>query len=678
MTSRRTRRKRDLEASTAAKLLAERAKETERERKARRKQRRKMLHDLFTGVGGAVGFRYRAQLRPFYVLAGLYLAGLGAEASGNPPGVVALAVLIGVPAVLFWLRGTLQRRAEQLYALCCCAAGVAWLGLAAAGMTGNRVVDVVGVLAWAVGAALWLREHRVRDSDVPEQPQPPSTTFNERWDANIRDRNGQMKGAELSTPVPFEYGNTYSVQLVPGGQHLATAQTSLPLIASGLRTPMAQLVLEQHPDLAETDPTVLRLRHVTRSPIKKTVYFEQPRFEDGKILLGLYADGIGEASFRLLSDDSMWGGFILGGTGSGKSRLLELIAVVCRWLGMPIIYLDGQSGASSPALWEHATWSGGPEDAPEVLAALERGAKKRSKYNRAHGLSGFEHTPARPGILTIADECHRIFTQPTGERWAEAARENRKLGMPILAASQAMGLATFGGEDALRSSLLYGNIIVGRTLSRISTGMIPGLDLDPTTFPAMPGYAYSVAVEGSDARTAPFRGRFLPSAKDRERHPEIPVASSQEWFTQLPDPEVDRLTARGFGDPFLWRHELAEQRKADLLAELDDDAEDPPRRESIVIPAPAHAGQSYQVDESGTDAPGNVCEAILALDWEQYPERTRKQIVAALAEAGTPYKVTSVQKALHEDNMRRPGGEMVLISHGLYRLATELERRVAS
>lgn len=654
MVSRRKRRRHDVEASTAAKLLAERAREVERERKTRRKQRRKAARDLLTGVGGSVGFRYRAQLRPFYVLAGLYVAGLLAGQSGNPRGVVAAAVLLGMPAVLFWLRGSLERRAEQVYALACCAAGTAWLGLAAAGLTGNRVVDVLGVITWSVAAGLWLRAHRVRD--VPEPPKA-TTTLNERWNTNIRDRVGQMKGAELSNPVPFEHGNTYSVQLVPGAQHLATAQTSLPLIVSGLRTPQDQLVLEQHPDHAATDPTILRLQHVTRSPIKRTVYFDEPRFAGGRIPLGLYADGVGEAFFQLFAKDSMLGGYLLGGSGSGKSRLLEQIAVVCRWLGIPVIYLDGQRGASSPALWEHAIWSGGPEDAETILAGLEGAAKIRNKYNVRHKLHGFEHSPELPGVLTIVDECHRIFRPETGERWGEAARENRKLGLPILAASQVMGLETFGGKDALRSSLLAGNILVGRTLSRISTGMIPGLDLDPTTFPRIPGYFYSVAVDESDARTAPFRGNFLPSEKDKKDDPAIPVWSAMEWFGDLPDATVDDMTGRGLGEAFLRRHEIAEQRRQQLLVELGEAPDDGP----VVVSGVDLPGEDEPSEEPSTAAPGTVIDAVLALPWGQHPEQTRAQIID-----GTGCGTSAVQKALKQ---LTDSGRLERAGHGYYRLA---------
>lgn len=679
MVSRRKRRRHDVEASTAAKLLAERAREVERERKTRRKQRSKAMRDLLTSVGGSVSFRYRAQLRPFYVLAGLWLAGLAAQASANPRGVVAAAILLGVPAVLFWLRGHLERRAEQVYALCCCAAGTAWLGLAAAGLTGNRAVDVAGVMAWAVAAGLWLREHRVRD--VPPQPAATATTVNERWDSYVAGKGQAADGADLEAPTSIECGQSYAIQGMPGKHHLSKMQSVLPEISSGLRVPLDELVLEAEPPAdpeGSPDPSRFRLNIVTRSPIKKTVYFDRPRHDNGVVLLGPHADGLGEARFRVYTKNSMWGGYCLGSSGSGKSRLVESIAITVLDMGTTVIfYVDGQDGASSPALYQHATWAEGQQGAMMMLTALERIMARRNKQNRAHRLSGFTPTPDRPGILTIVDEAHCIFPQAP-KRWTKIAREGRKVGLAVLGADQGIGLDdVFGNEDQLRTNLFAGNGHVLRTLSRVAASMIPGgMGLDPYDLPVLPGYGYQVAAAGSGLRTAPFRGRYLPDDDDKAADPSIPVPSVDEWFQRLGGLELDGAAARAAGEDYLRRHERAETERAQLLADEErGDGEDAVDERTVDASSP-DTSQPYPLDSGEpAEAPSNVVEAILGLDWEVDPERTRAQIVAALEQAGTPFSVSAVQKALHGSAMCRDGGEMVRLGHGLYRPAAGLERR---
>jgi hypothetical protein len=49
--------------------------------------------------------------------------------------------------------------------------------------------------------------------------------------------------------------------------------------------------------------------------------------ETGLINLGPFSDGEGFATWKLFTKDSMWGGFICGSTGSGKSRTIESICM---------------------------------------------------------------------------------------------------------------------------------------------------------------------------------------------------------------------------------------------------------------------------------------------------------------------------------------------------------------
>ena len=480
-----------------------------------------------------------------------------------------------------------------------------------------------------------------------------------RWHENLHGRRPGLKGSFLSSPTPFDYGETYTLQLVPGVQHFEQVQSELPWIATGLGCQIEDLVLEKYPDVR--DSAVLRLRVVTNSPIRETVWFQEPVYKDGRIILGPYGDGCGDASFRLYTDNRMYGGFVLGSTGSGKTRLIELIALTALSLGNTnIIYVDGQNGASSPLLYKHAMWAGGVDEALDRLAALERGMQQRQLYNRVYELSGFDPLPTYPGILVIVDECHRIYTDKTGERWGNVAREGGKLGMAMLAASQYSKLeTTFGNSGALLSSLLAGNGYAMRTVSRVGKQMLPGLELDPARLPEMPGYGYVVAASGdSHARSVSFRGQYAPDERDRAKSQGGDVPTISDWFERAREerwaPEVDQMTANAFGPDFVNRHEIAERRRADLIASFENSAA------SGAVPPPLHH------TPAPVESPQRCADAILALPWDAYGGvMKRVQMLHELpAEYRTPSTVASALKPL------LTSGQVTQVDKGIYQLET--------
>lgn len=522
------------------------------------------------GVARRLTFRGRKVLAPFAPLAVLWLAGLLAEATGST--VLAVPALWLIGAAGWWMtRGAhrVDRTVERRYTAVCVAAGAVWLGWASA--AGLPVADGWLILGWVVASLPWWVHHWPADRvDRPELEETAGDTIPERWAANVAAPGRALPGAVLHSPTLTEHGQAFTVQAVPGapGQQIDQIHGKLPAIAQGLRSSLVRIVLDQDPNVEDT--SVFRLQVIDRSPIQRPVYFDEPRWENGKILLGPYADGIGDAVWRLYTQNSMWGGFVLGGTGGGKTALMNLLALTVRAMAatMPttILYLDGQDGASSSTLWRHATWRGGPAEANDILCGLERALAIRQKWNRLHGLSGFTPgaspdgvEPGIPGVLTIIDEQHRIFNPNNGLRWANIAREGRKVGVQIISADQYSDLEAFGNKDVLRSSLLTGNGLALRTASRMASNLIPGLALDPCVFPDLPGYGYKIAATGSGERTAPFRARFLPDAKDAERIPDLPVPTVEEWFAKTADAPLDEMTARAFGPVFLDRHALAEQ-----------------------------------------------------------------------------------------------------------------------
>lgn len=643
-------------------------------KKARRRELRRASFEFITAtftLGGQANWYYRNQLWPFWVLGILILAGWGATLA-PASGVLMLAVLASA-GMLFHLRQSLDRRAEQVYALSCLAAMTGWLTLTSA-LGPERIVNVLGVLAWAVAAVAWWKHHPVGRG----KRKAASTGVQELWVANVSS-DGQMKGATLPAVIPFEHGSSYTVQLVPGKQHIGMARANLPLISSGLRTPLDRLIIEQHPEHPK-DPTLLRMQVIENSPIEQTVWFDKPRHDNGRSLLGPYGDGVGEATWRIYTPGSMWGGFVLGGIGSGKTRLIESIALTALDMGNTVIfYIDGQDGASSPTLFKHATWSAGADGAMRILGALERIMHWRNKENRARGLSGFTPSAERPGIFVIIDEAHAILTQ-AAKRWLEIVRTCRKLGIGVLAADQNSGLPdVFGGEDALRANLLSGNGLGLRTNSRIAGALLPGLEFDLYDLPVLPGFGYTIAAKGSDARTAPFRGRFLPDEDYVKEHGAVPVPTVEEWFSRYPALELDRAAARAAGEDYLERHERAEEEQLRLLSEVngefDDEGDGPLRMLADLI-----ASGAVQADDKTSEAllearriddeKGLTCaQQIMALRWDRYQgEMERAQIITELTtvahEADTkPPDISTVRKALSK---LVDDGALVRTSRGNY------------
>ncbi len=117
-------------------------------------------------------------------------------------------------------------------------------------------------------------------------------------------------------------------------------------------------------------------------------------------------------------------------------------------------------------------------------------------------------------------------------------------------ASQQTTLDAFGGAqtpnaERIRSNLLVGNGICLRSKDP-NAKQVFGIDINPKTFPKMPGYAWVVDPE-EGARSAPFRGYFLTDAQ------------RDTWPHQINWRSLDVGAANAYGDEYLRRHELAAQ-----------------------------------------------------------------------------------------------------------------------
>lgn len=357
--------------------------------------------------------RNRTALYPWTIAAALAVAGHSAWLIGwgsDQTGVVAVAAVI-VSAVA--ARKTLARlpKGWAPWAGAAWLTGLAWLILTVAyGPSYERAVWLIaGTVVF--GLRWWARVRRPYPSSgadprdiepvvksaavVVVEPTMTRWEMQDRWDRYLAETGGPLAGARLENIRAIEHGLVGDIHLVPGKQARETVLQAMPRICTALDSYPEDTIVERHPS---GPPSMLQLTMVTKPAVKEAVFFDQPVYDNGRILLGPYRDGIGNAQIRLYGPDSMYNGFILGSPGSGKSRVLETIALsAITQHNTVLVYLDGQRGASSPLLWKHAMWRGGPEDTGEIMAGLSGFMRYRQLRLRYEGMKtgtvGF--TPSR-------------------------------------------------------------------------------------------------------------------------------------------------------------------------------------------------------------------------------------------------------------------------------------------
>jgi hypothetical protein len=508
----------------------------------------------------ATGWRLRRQLLPHAVTAAVGVAGVAAHAiaaagAATPGQIAAVLAGISLPAVLWATRRVKRRKPRWAKrALFAGLLGAGWLTVAPYGVGPEHLAVLVGA-ELAIGARWW-QHHRpgYPDRDAPAEPKAQSTRAEQiiaDWDEYIACDGGPLPKSRLVNPQITPHTIAFELEFWRGRQTLAIALQNLAKIADGLLVDMDEIVLEGQSKAPGRRRSTARARFqvVTDSPIAGDLTFTGPRRRAGYLGMGPYADGAGEAEWRLYTPGSMWSGVVIGGTGSGKSRLVENLAISALSGGDTVLwYLDPQHGGSSPALAERADWFCDLDNADDMLDAALAMLDARGQENAAEGWTGFTPSPDRPGVLITLEECHATLADPNkAALWARIAREGRKVGIALLLISQYPGLETFGGKEALRSSVMEGNAIVLRSTSNQTKGLMAGLQVDPKTLPRIPGYAYVNGNEAIGQRTAPFRNRDTG-------------ANAGVWLDAQPKADLDlySVTATlGAGTAYRDRHEVA-------------------------------------------------------------------------------------------------------------------------
>jgi hypothetical protein len=524
---------------------------------------RRLLPKVEYNLLSEIERRNRKQLLPHYITG--VLVGLGAAihtlaAEAHTTAMAAL-VTLAVTGLSGAVAHRLLRKRQVLLQ-----SWAHWSALLGSAIALWMVIAVVVGVNWATFAAAlgldyafgarWWAYHRHPVPSGPMgllEPAEPAieaqvidesqlSLYPRRWRDNIGCPGGPLAGSQLIDGKVFEHGFEYVLKLARAKQDLDMVRSMMTKVATGLGHPAARLVVEDHEDFE--DPALLRFRVVTVSPVAGDVYFRGPRFVNGSIVLGPYVDGIGEALWRLYSEDSMWGGMVIGGTGSGKSRLIEVIALVALFTEMTyVIHVDGQDGASCPALWRKAAERYRSDEVDYLLARLKAMQIHRQR-NRPEDDGGFTPSREYPGILVVVDEAHVVITRQNVDDWANLARQARKVGIAIIMGDQDGSLETFL-KAVLRGSLRAGNAAGLRTEERSHGQIVTNGKFNLHDLPKIPGFGHTL---GDGARHAPYRGEWLPSRKNATRRAEAgdpfpdELLLVEDWYDAAPLISLDPAT----------------------------------------------------------------------------------------------------------------------------------------
>lgn len=405
------------------------------------------------------------------------------------------------------------------------------------------------------------------------------------WNTYVKQKGQILPDAELDFSGHFAHGTQFTVRLVRGKQRFEHLLKALPDIAYALEVPEGELSADRNDNpRLQLEPTLT----ITTSRPDTTYTGPVVVREGGSVYIeiGPYTDGLGVVRHQLLADQlsddeiaqgvpprgSAIGGYVLGDKGSGKSRLMESIALGAMAEGVEVWYLDPQGGASSPVLQAHAHWPlMGLDDASgkrfgnvdDLLNALDGVVTVRQDENSAADATGFQHTRKRPMILVVIDECHQVFGaidpksgERFGKQFGEIDRIARKLGIAFLGGSQAPSQDVFGGDTTLRNGMAGANAYLLKyngSNARLAFGTLDeSVAAGAQRLESNLGLGYAI---NGDRPLAVFQNRYCPDL--------------EPFFGTLPPGGLDELAQIGAGEAYARRHQAVEANRTATQERLE-------------------------------------------------------------------------------------------------------------
>lgn len=559
-----------------------------------------------------VGLRLHAQSLPLVWIGLLWVAGATAA---DLPGALgwtvtgwSTTVLVagGLRARRHTVAGSPARRRRRRYLLVLIASGDLWLATAAVWGPGGWTAVVLVAGGFGAATPIWWRHHiptlppAPEPEPVPEpEPEPEAPAWEDLipavWAETIAAQGRALPGSRLTEQAAARTGTTWTIRLDPGKQSTQSAIDASPLIASGLGLPLDQVSVDKDTRTRSADRATLLITDANRNPLRQVHPYPGVRHAydptTGRVRIGVYPD-LAHTTVQVYKPGfGALGGFVVGASGAGKSRLLELFGLSLIYQGVLVWVGDPQGGSSLPALLAACDWPAtDPDEIDLQLQAMTDVVSIRTKIN---GLYPRSTHPLESGplVVMILDECHKVIVQ--GSQAAKLAdglsREERKAAAALWLATQYPGVESTGGLPALRANLASMNTVALRTGST-SGGMLPSLQVDPSTLPPVPGIGY---IGGDDSRIAPFRGHYEPDDV-------VAALAAAAPRTTVLEPAVLAMLGEGYRDRHT-RRDAAKAALADEIAAFDPDlirtlaAADPAlaaalaqtrTRTTITIPAP--------------------------------------------------------------------------------------------
>lgn len=367
-----------------------------------------------------------------------------------------------------------------------------------------------------------------------EQPVPELTEQILIWEKHVAKAGGALPGSEL-----------VDVKAVPGNGWTALVLAERGKKAHADPTDIASAydinaTLIDFEPLTSISPRRARLRVMDYNPLQKGTTFTDPHVLDhatGRAVIGAYTDGT-EAGYQFYFDGNGGSGvvhsFIVGTTGSGKSRLLDLLLTIERHNGIVSWVCDPQGGQSLPDWTEAVDWFAPTvEDGYQMLLAAQRVVKERSnRYARTQwtddkgrarrGKASFLPGEPDPLLSLTLEEAPALMALPgAADIAADIGKRGRKCGVKLRLIAQVPNLDELGNKASLRAMLQSGNIILLRTDSNTSSRLALGTAMDSIDPNGIPKYWPNRTptgglgyISGPDGRSGQFRTSHLEDPYD--------------------------------------------------------------------------------------------------------------------------------------------------------------------
>ena len=317
-----------------------------------------------------------------------------------------------------------------------------------------------------------------------------------------------------------------------------------------------------------------------------------------------------------------------------------------------VFLLDGQGGASIPALTDHVDWPAlRPEEWTRCLRAVARLMIARTRL-----IAGLRKNcwsaELGPFVQVPIEEAHKVLRVPVNVRIVKAIlQEGEKAGIGADPVTQFPSQVELGGNsgttgaNVIRSLASSGNVVLFRTGDESSKGMAVGsVEVNPRQLAQVPGLCHPL---GASMRLAPARA--------------IRVADPASWAAKAPQVEFSDLDLKALGADYTTRWE----RFAEHDAERGADTLDLATLEAELALITGEEAPSLAPAASEARA---VQRTAISACWEIIRERGSVKRADLIKDLGdyTPSSVDTALRALEGTGKVRKGADHGVWQHALH------------